>query len=383
MGSNQGNRFAQLQNAVFALDVFAEGEVTCSPVYLSPSWGFDGPDFLNAVVSFETALPPREVLRHLQEIETAMGKPVRQGDTYGSRPIDLDIIFYGNEELRGPDLNIPHPHYTQRRFVLVPLADLAPGFTDPQTGRTVSESLSTTTDRSILRPFPFPLRSRPADLLREMKGICIEGNIGVGKTTLSEKLSGLLGAPLVLERFGKNPFLPSYYREPERFAFPVEMFFLYDRIQHWKEVARELGPFYVADYHLQKSQVFARNSLNDNEYRLFEDYFRLFSEQVAAPQLLIYLDASEEMLLKQIEKRGREYEKSIPRDYLESLRLTYEQMLPMMKSEILLKLDRSEMDWVTDPGQLDTFVRWAAGGIAEWLGSGYELGTSPPSDRKQ
>lgn len=368
IGSNLDNRYALIQKAVFSLDAISTANVTCSSLYSNGAQGFEGPDFLNAVVRVETAMDLTEFWEGLRSVERSLGKQKRMGSGYASRPIDIDIVYFGEEIISDGSLSIPHPRYTERRFVLAPLFEIDPLLTDPQTGKTVEELLKKTPDRSIIKRVSRPLYASPAELLRSLNGICIEGNIGVGKTTLAEKLSEILGVPLILERFGKNPFLPSYYQDPERFAFPVEMFFLYDRVQHWKEIGREVGPVYVSDYHPQKSQVFARNSLAENEFRLFEEYFRLIAETFTPPELLVFLEAPEELLLEQIDRRGRPFEKAIEREYLERLRYTYQQYLPRMEAKHILTWNRDSGDFLTDSHHLHTLIRWMAESMADHWG---------------
>lgn len=368
IGSNLNNRYALIQKAVFQLDAFTTGNVTCSSLYSNKAQGFEGPDFLNAVVRVETSMDLSAFWDGLRTVENALGKEERTASGYRSRPIDIDIVFFGDLAISGEPLSIPHPRYTERRFVLAPLFEIDPLLTEPHTGKTVEELLKKTPDRSIIKRVSRPLFSSPLELLRSLSGICIEGNIGVGKTTLAEKLSEILGVPLILERFGKNPFLPSYYRDPERFAFPVEMFFLYDRVQHWKEIGREVGPVYVSDYHPQKSQVFARNSLANNEFRLFEEYFRLIAGTFTPPELLVFLEAPEELLLEQIDRRGRPYERAIEREYLERIRYTYQQYLPNMEAAHTIRWNRESVDFLADPNHLTALLRWMAESMAEHWG---------------
>jgi len=366
LGSNQGDRYAQIQNVVFSLDVLSVGKVTCSSLFLNPAWGFQGPDFLNAVVGFETRKDIGEIWEHLRGLEVALGKKARMGDTFSSRPIDIDILFYGDARIQTDELTVPHPRYRERRFVLEPMAEIAGEFRDPASGQSIRESLEQTRDESWIRRYPLRLYNRPEDVLLDLNGLAVEGNIGVGKTTLASALSERLGLPLVLERFGNNPFLPSYYEDPGRYAFPVEMYFLYDRVQHWREVDRELGHAYVSDYHVQKSQVFARNSLTPPEYRLFEDYFYSLTSHLRPPQLLLFLQAPEEQLLEQIGRRGRSYEQSIPREYLKSIQDTYLELLPKFRTGLNLRLNRNPLDFIGNPGDIDELIRWLALEIIEW-----------------
>ncbi len=137
LGSNQGDRLANLQSAILTLPptvrVLAE-----SPVYETTPWGYiDQPDFLNQVVRAETKLTPRQLLEYLKSIEADLGRATNF--RYGPRPIDLDILLFNDLTMQTPDLTIPHPRLAERAFVLVPLADLSPDLHHPVSGQAVSQ----------------------------------------------------------------------------------------------------------------------------------------------------------------------------------------------------------------------------------------------------
>jgi 2-amino-4-hydroxy-6-hydroxymethyldihydropteridine diphosphokinase len=140
LGTNLGDRFANLQAAVTALPpAVVPGD--CSPVYETAPWGFeDQPAFLNQVLRGYTRLEPPELLRHLKTIEGRMGR--QPTIKYGPRIIDIDILFYGRLVLETENLTIPHPRLEERAFVLVPLADLAPGFRHPVLDKTIRDLLA-------------------------------------------------------------------------------------------------------------------------------------------------------------------------------------------------------------------------------------------------
>ena len=141
IGSNLGDRVANCKTAVEFLKASARAKASSS-LYETAPWGkVDQPDFINQVVEIETSVPPLELLAILETIETRMGR-VKTGERWGPRVIDLDIIFYGNKIMESVDLTIPHPLMSERAFVLVPLAEIAPGFVHPVLKKTAGELLA-------------------------------------------------------------------------------------------------------------------------------------------------------------------------------------------------------------------------------------------------
>jgi 2-amino-4-hydroxy-6-hydroxymethyldihydropteridine diphosphokinase len=153
LGSNLGDRAASLERAIQALPAAGAQALRRSSTYeTEPVDLLDQPWFLNCVIEAETSLSPEELLGNLQAIEAEMGS--RKLVARGPRIIDLDVLFYGSEVIRTPGIEIPHPRLAARRFVLVPLAELAPQLRHPVLGKTASELLAETPDRSEVRPWP-------------------------------------------------------------------------------------------------------------------------------------------------------------------------------------------------------------------------------------
>lgn len=156
--------------------------------------------------------------------------------------------------------------------------------------------------------------------------VCIEGNIGAGKTTLSGMLEKDLDVQLVLEQFSDNPFLPFFYKDPKRYAFPVELFFMTERQKQLQKylLNRDLFQHTVlADYHFIKTALFARKNMNTEEYRLFMRLFKIINSSFPKPDLIVYLHRSVDALLEHIQVRGREYEISITGEYLKTIQDSY------------------------------------------------------------
>ena len=156
--------------------------------------------------------------------------------------------------------------------------------------------------------------------------IAIEGNIGVGKTTLSQLLSKHYNAKLVLEEFAENPFLTKFYENPKQYAFPLELFFLAERFKQQQELIKKNDLFQeliVSDYLFTKCLLFAKVNLPEEEYRLYQKMYDVFSQQLTQPDVLIYLHAPVNKLQSNIKKRNRKFEQSIPDEYLFKLQETY------------------------------------------------------------
>jgi deoxyguanosine kinase len=158
--------------------------------------------------------------------------------------------------------------------------------------------------------------------------ICIEGNIGSGKTTLSEMLAKDTGSRLVHETFEENPFLPIFYQDPERHGFPVELHFMAERQRQLQQVFANLDLFeskVISDYCPQKSLLFAHHTLNSREFKLFRTLYDALFQSIAKPDLILYLHRDLEELLYLIRKRGRIFEQHIQEDYLMKVHLAYQE----------------------------------------------------------
>ena len=177
--------------------------------------------------------------------------------------------------------------------------------------------------------------------------IAVEGNIGAGKTTLCQRLAERYPCGLILEQFTDNPFLPFFYEQPERYAFPVELFFMTERhkqlLEHFAQPDL-FRPFTVADYFFVKTLLFAKNNLSEEEFRLFQRLFSVLNATFPKPDLLLYLHRPVDAILAQIKKRGRDIEKNISPVYLEEIQNAY---FDYLKTEtetpvVVLELDTAD-----------------------------------------
>lgn len=181
--------------------------------------------------------------------------------------------------------------------------------------------------------------------------IAIEGNIGTGKTTLCRLLAARYGCALVLEQFTDNPFLPYFYEQPERYAFPVELFFMTERHKQLQEHFAQpdlFRNFTVADYFFVKTLLFAKNNLSEEEFRLFQRLFSVLNASFPKPDLILYLHRPVDILMRQIQQRGREMEKYISAEYLEEIQNAYFEYFKTESEIPVVTLDVGELDYLHD-----------------------------------
>ena len=186
--------------------------------------------------------------------------------------------------------------------------------------------------------------------------IAIEGPIGVGKTTLVNRLNQRLDASLVLEVVEENPFLPSFYEDPDRFAFQTQLFFLMSRFRQQSELLQGdlFRPNLLADYHLLKDRIFARLTLKDDELALYERVYQSLERHILQPDVLVYLHAPIQTLLDRIEERGRPFESNFDREYLENLCTAYQHYFAHQTAPCrVLFLDNSNLDYARSDDALE------------------------------
>jgi len=368
LGSNLGDPFGNLQDAVFAIQKMAGDIQRISPVYQSSSWGFDSNDFLNVCLSVKTSLAPHKLLATILQIETDQGRIRYKEDGYQDRKIDIDILYYERETVVSENLIIPHPELPFRKFVLKPLADIAPQFYHPVLNKDTRNLIQESRDKGRLEKTVFRLFKDRKEVFSHTNFIAIEGNIGAGKTTLANKIAEDFNAKLVLERFADNPFLPKFYEDQGRFAFPLEMSFLADRYQQFTDDTSQYDlfkSFMVSDYDIYKSLIFARVTLQHDEFNLYRKLFNLMYKEVKKPKIYVYLYQTTQRLLDNIKKRGRDYERNITPEYLESINKGYFEFIKGHPEQNNLVIELGDLDFVERPEDyeivIDQIAKFAMG----------------------
>ena len=350
LGSNQGRKLNNLQEAIYEIAESIGAIHKISSVYKTDSWGFKGDDFYNICIAVSTYLPPEELLKNILNIETKLGRKREQNNKYTNRKIDIDILLFDDEIVFSKNIIIPHPRMLDRKFVLVPLAEIAGNTLHPIEKKTLTICLNNTIDTSEIHKISSKLQ-RPIPLIEKYNYVAIEGNIGSGKTSLSNLMSDEFNAKIVLERFADNPFLPKFYEDQERFAFPLEMSFLADRYQQLTDDLAQFDlfkNFIVSDYYIFKSLIFAQVTLQKEEYALYRKMFDIMYKEISKPDLYIYLYQNTDRLLENIKKRGRIYEQNIEASYLQKIHIGYTNFIKTEQDLNTLIIDVSELDFVNN-----------------------------------
>ena len=194
--------------------------------------------------------------------------------------------------------------------------------------------------------------------MRNLNYVAIEGAIGVGKTSLAKLLSDRLGAKLVLEKFEENPFLSEFYDDPERFAFQTQLFFLLQRYQQQQEL-RQVDMFHnllISDYMFIKDRLFASLNLDEKEMSLYDSIANVLERNIINPDLIIYLQADTSTLMKNIAKRGREFEANISYDYINALNEIYTEYFFRYNETPLVIINTNHIDFVNNSADLDQVI---------------------------
>lgn len=195
--------------------------------------------------------------------------------------------------------------------------------------------------------------------MEKSRYIAIEGPIGVGKSSLADLLANELNGRTLIEEVDGNPFLPNFYADIKKFAFQTQLFFLLSRYQQQKEMFQQelFNSTVISDYLFAKDRIFAYLNLDENELSLYEQVYRLLDTRIPKPDLVIYLQASTEVLLDRIGRRNKDYEKGVKEEYLEKLIDAYNRYFFYYNDTPLLVVNTTEIDFVNNPADLSNLVK--------------------------
>ena len=349
IGSNQGDRLENVQACIQLIQLEIGTVFSVSKLYETPSWGFESDSFYNCAIAIQTSKSAQKLLSSCLKIEKKLGRIRSLHEGYQPRIIDIDIISFENVIIDSANLVVPHPQMQDRLFVLLPMKDLQLEFVHPIMNKSTQDLIDSCKDKSnckVISNLALPLEKYN---LQQYNYIAIEGNIGAGKTTLAEKIAQDFNAKTVFERFADNPFLPKFYKDQNRYAFPLEMSFLADRYQQLSDDLAQFDlfkDFIVADYHIFKSLIFAKVTLQDDEFRLYKTLFDIIYKEMPKPDLYVYLYQNTDRLLQNIKRRGRSYEQEIPADYLDKINKGYLDYINTQTNLNVLIIDVSDRDFV-------------------------------------
>jgi deoxyguanosine kinase len=349
LGSNLGDRLDNIRQGIKLVHQRTGTVIKVSRLYETPAWGFESEPFYNCALVLHTTNTAEEVLKKVLEIEKELGRERSGALGYQPRVIDIDLIAFNEEIIEKFDLTVPHPKMHDRLFVLLPMRDLNLDWRHPILQKHLPDLLRISDDKSICKVVQTLENPLDEISLEQYNYIAIEGNIGAGKTTLTTKIAEDFNAKTVLERFADNPFLPKFYHDQPRYAFPLEMSFLADRYQQISDDLAQFDlfkDFIIADYHIFKSLIFAKVTLSEDEYRLYRKLFEIIYKEMPKPDLYIYLYQNTERLLQNIRQRGRSYEQEIPAEYLESINRGYLDYIKSQTGLNILVIDVSDRDFV-------------------------------------
>jgi len=193
--------------------------------------------------------------------------------------------------------------------------------------------------------------------------IVTDGPLGVGKTSLTTLLAEELGARLILEQAEENPFLTDFYRDPARYRFQTQMFFLLSRFSQQQEMAQPdlFTRITISDYLFDKDRIFAYLNLDDNELALYEQVYKILEPKIVRPDLVIFLQADTDTLLRRIKQRGRSFEKEISLEYIAAVNEAYNQFFFRYSDTPLLVINTSDIDFVHRREDLDDLLKQILG----------------------
>jgi len=354
-GSNKGNRLKNIIAALKEIEIQLGRIENISSLYESKSCGFVGRDFYNGCLILKTKYSLKTVLRILLKIESSLGRIRGDAGVYIDREIDLDILFFDSVVKKSKKITVPHPRINNRKFVLIPLCDLNSDFIHPKINKSIFEISSLLKDNSHVKKIKTNNFYIP--FWNKYSFISIEGNIGVGKTTLSKVFKNHFDIELLNENFKKNPYLKDFYLNPKFFSSKLENFFFQERINqinsHFKNNENKKT---ISDFWIGKSLVFSKTNLSKGLFNKFMYIYNKEVQQIKMPNIIIYLKQETKQLKNQIILRGRSYEKNISKKYLESISKEYKKIFNQKHKFLLIEVRSEEvLELLTKKGQQNLF----------------------------
>jgi len=340
LGSNLGNRRDNINSALKMLAEVSDIEVASVSelIETTPLTQAKQPKYLNTVAELRTTLSPEDLHRTLLDVETSLGRTRQK--KWSSRTIDLDILLFGSRVIDSPHLTVPHPQMHLRSFVLEGLCELDANLLHP----VMNESVCELANR--LNGCDFVLNPDLPQL------VSVAGIIGVGKTTLANKLSTRLNCQMLPEPYDTNPFMPDVYAGKKELALDSQLYFLINRAEQLNHITLQGGQIYITDYVFDKELIYSKRTLNKEQLALYDKIYQSFSRNVSLPVLVIYLTDSMQNCLDRIHRRNRPYEQKIELQFLEKLDAGYEHLLKHWKICPVIRKQTSELDY-TDDANID------------------------------
>ena len=388
LGTNQGDKKNNIQNAIKLINSEVGTVIRISSIYEFPAWGFESKSFFNCAILIHSMLNEQTIIEKTLAIEKQLGRVRQEQKGYTARIIDIDIISFNEQIVQEDNLIVPHPLMQDRLFVLQPMLDLKTDWKHPILKKTIAQLIENCVDHSVFTKVGELTPPLNTHTLRQLNFVAIEGNIGAGKTTLTNRISEDFNAKAIFEGFADNPFLPKFYQDASRYAFPLEMSFLADRYSQLSDDLAQFDlfkefiiadyyifkslifaqitleedeifvsdgakcdlfkEFIIADYYIFKSLIFAQITLEEDEFRLYQQVFDIMYKETPKPDLYVFLYQNTERLLENIHKRGRSYESDISEQYLDSVTQGYFNYIKTLPSEKVLIIDISNLDFVTN-----------------------------------
>ena len=349
IGSNLGDKLKNIEKAIELIHLRIAVIQSISSIYKTEAVGFKGDDFLNVCISIFSNDLPTDIMQTLLDIESDLGRLRNNKNKIESRTIDIDILLVEDLILNTALLQVPHPKMHKRKFVLTPLLEIDPKINHPIRKESISDMLRSSNNSKVKKTKHQISNPKDKIKINQYKYIAIEGNIGAGKTSLAKKIAIDFNSKLILERFADNPFLPKFYKDPERYAFTLEMSFLSERYQQISEDLSQLNMFnelIVSDYDIHKSLIFSKVNLNEDEFSLYRKLFYDMYKQTLKPDLFVFLNQEIPRLQKNINRRGRDYENEITDEYLLKINSGYFEFFKSRPDINFKIIDISALDFV-------------------------------------